>query len=181
MGEKWLETLKEAAPATRRAAVLYHPQTTPFFSFFWDALTAAAPALAIELVEAPADDMAAVDRIMAGFVGTAGGGMVVMPSVFTSIHRKEIADLAARYRLPAVYPFRFFAKAGGLVSYGAEAGDTFRRAAGYVDRILKGASPGELPVQTPARFELVVNVAAAKAVGLELPALMLARADEVIE
>jgi putative ABC transport system substrate-binding protein len=104
-----------------------------------------------------------------------------MPDVFTSIRRTEIALLAARHRLPAVYPFRFFAQSGGLMSYGADTGDIFRRAAGYVDRVLRGANPAELPVQTPTKFELVINLAAAKAVGLDLPPLMLARADEVIE
>ncbi len=181
MGEKWLETLKEAAPATVRAAVIYNPQSTPYFSFFWDALTAAAPAFSIDLVNAPARDLAQVEEAMIAIAPGGGGGVIVMPDVFTSIRRTEIALLAARHRLPAVYPFRFFAQSGGLMSYGADTGDIFRRAAGYVDRVLRGANPAELPVQTPTKFELVINLAAAKAVGLDLPPLMLARADEVIE
>jgi ABC-type uncharacterized transport system substrate-binding protein len=181
MGEKWLETLKEATPDTVRAAVVYNPQTAPYFEPFWQALTAAAPAFSIRLINAPAREIADIDAAMVALGREPGGGLIVMPDVFTSMNRKEIVALAARHRLPAVYPLRFFATGGGLMSYGADTGDIFRRAAGYVDRVLKGANPADLPVQAPTKFQLVVNLKAAKALGLDLPPLMVARADEVIE
>ena len=181
MGEKWLEALKEAAPDTVRAAVVYNPRTAPYFASLWEALTAAAPAFSIQLINAPAREVADIDAAMSALGREPGGGLIVVPDVFTSMNRSEIVALAARHRLPAVYPLRFFARGGGLMSYGADTGDIFRRAAGYIDRVLKGANPGELPVQTPTKFELVVNLKAAKALGLDLPPLMVARADEVIE
>jgi putative ABC transport system substrate-binding protein len=181
MGEKWLETLKEASPETVRAAVVYNPNTAPYFEAFWEALTAAAPAFSIRLINAPAREVADIDAVMTALGREPGGGLLVVPDVFTSMNRKEIVALAARHRVPAVYPLRFFATGGGLVSYGADTGDIFRRAAGYIDRILKGSNPAELPVQTPTKFQLVVNLKTAKALGLDLPPLMVARADEVIE
>ncbi len=181
MGEKWLETLKEATPDTVRAAVIYNPQTAPYFEAFWEVLTAAAPAFSIRLINAPAREIADIDAAMGALGREPGGGLIVMPDVFTSMKRNEIVSLAARHRLPAVYPLRFFATGGGLMSYGADTGDIFRRAAGYMDRVLKGANPGELPVQAPTKFQLVVNLKTAKALGVDLPPLMVARADEVIE
>jgi putative tryptophan/tyrosine transport system substrate-binding protein len=181
MGEKWLETLKEASPDTVRVAVVYNPHTAPYFVSFWEALTSAAKAFSIQLINAPAREVADIDAAMALLRREPGGGIIVIPDVFASMNRSQIVALAAHHRLPAVYPLRFFASGGGLMSYGADASDIFRRAAGYIDRILKGANPGELPVQTPTKFELVVNLKAAKALGLDLPPLMVARADEVIE
>jgi putative ABC transport system substrate-binding protein len=161
--------------------VLYNPRTAPSVEALWEALTAAAPAFSIRLIDSPAYAVGEIDVAMAALAREPNGGVIVLPDVFTSMNRAEIVAQAARHRLPAVYPLRFFARGGGLVSYGADTGDIFRRSAGYVDRVLKGANPGELPVQTPTKFELVVNLQAAKALGLELPPLMVARADEVIE
>ena len=181
MGEKWLEMLKGIAPATARAAVVYNPQTTPYFRFFWDALVPAAASFAMQLIDTPVREVAQIDEKMVSLGRQPGGGLIVLPDVFTSINRNEIVAIAARHRVPAVYPFRFFASSGGLMSYGTETTDLFRRAAAYVDRVLKGANPGELPVQTPAKFEFVINLKTAKELGLTAPPALLARADEVIE
>ena len=141
-------------------------ETAPYFEAFWEALTAAAPAFSIRLINAPAREIADIDAAMVALGREPGGGLIVMPDVFTSMKRNEIVALAARHRLPAVYPLRFFATGGGLMSYGADTGDIFRRAAGYMDRVLKGANPGELPVQTPTKFQLVVNLKRPRRSGL---------------
>jgi putative ABC transport system substrate-binding protein len=132
-------------------------------------------------IAAAVRDPADVDRVFDALAREAYGGLMVLPDISMTNYRETIIALAARHRVPAIYPFRFFAESGGLMSYGTDVAEVFRRAAGYVDRILKGASPGELPIQAPNKYELVINLKTAKALGLEVPPTLLARADEVIE
>jgi putative ABC transport system substrate-binding protein len=142
---------------------------------------AAATAVAAEAVATPVRERSDIERVIAAQAQVPSSGLLVMPDTFTTTHRVEIAGLAARYRLPAAYPFRSFAEAGGLMSYGNDQVDNFRRAATYVDRILKGTKPSDLPVQAPAKFELLINLKTARTLGLTAPPTLLARADEVIE
>ncbi len=181
MAGKWLEMLKETAPRLAHVALVFNPETAPFYPLFLHSLEAAGRSLAVEVTASPVRDDAEIERAVAALGRDAGGGLVVMPDAFTGVHRERIIELAARYRVPAVYPFRFFAASGGLFSYGADEVDLYRRAAGYVDRILKGTKPSDLPVQEPTKFELVINLKTAKALGLTIPLALLARADEVIE
>ena len=181
MGGKWLQTLKQAAPGVRRVALLYNPQSAPFGASFVQVIEAAAPALQVEAIATTVRDMAEVETKIGTFARGPDGGLIVLPDLFNTVHRDEIVALAAKHRLPGVYPFRYFALSGGLVSDGVDTADLFRSAASYVDRIFKGAKVSELPVQGPTKFELVVNLKAAKTLGLELPQTLLARADEVIE
>jgi putative ABC transport system substrate-binding protein len=181
MGGKWLQTLKQAAPGVKRVALLYNPQTAPFGASFVQVIEAAAPGLEVEAVAIPVRDVAEVGSKIATFAGRGDGGLITLPDLSNTLHRDEIVALAAKHRLPAVYPFRYFAVSGGLISDGVDTADLVRGAASYVDRIFKGAKVGELPVQGPSKFELVVNLKAAKALGLELPSTLIARADEVIE
>jgi putative ABC transport system substrate-binding protein len=180
MSAKWLELLKDIAPRVTRAAVLYDaydagglPQYT--------AIQAVAPLLKVELTAVGLRDTGEIERSVAAFAGSANGGLVVTRIAGAIIHRDLIIALAARHRLPAVYPLRVFVAEGGLISYGPDIVDQHRRAAGYVDRILKGTNPADLPVQAPVKYEMVLNLKTAKALGLEVPTLLLARADEVIE
>ena len=181
IGTKWLETLKVVAPQVTRVALLFNPRTAPFADSFWRPVEAAAPAFDVIPVAAAARDAAEIERVVEAFAREPNGGLMVLPDVSTMNHRDLIIALAARHHLPAIYPFRYFAASGGLLSYGTDVADVFRRAASYVDRILKGARPGELPVQAPTKFELVMNLSAAKTLGITMPPLLLARADEVIE
>jgi putative ABC transport system substrate-binding protein len=181
MGGKWLETLKQTAPGVKRAALIHNPQTAPFGASFAQGIAAAAPALQVEAVATTVHDGAELAAKLSAFAGRPDGGLIVLPDLFNTIHRDEIVALAARHRLPAVYPFRYFAVSGGLISDGVDTADLFRSSASYVDRILKGAKVGELPVQGPTKFELVINLKTAKTLGLEVPPTLLARADEVIE
>jgi putative tryptophan/tyrosine transport system substrate-binding protein len=181
MAGKWLELLKEIAPRVVRVAFLFNPATTPYAKYFLNPLKAAAASFGVEAIAAPVRDISELETVIAAQAREPNGGLIVMPDVFASVHRVEITSLAARYRLPAVYPFRFFAEAGGLLSYGSELVDNFRRAATYADLILKGAKPGELPVQVPVRFELVINLKTARALGLDVSFQLQQRADEVIE
>jgi putative tryptophan/tyrosine transport system substrate-binding protein len=142
---------------------------------------AAAPSFTVEAIAAPVRDRSELETVIAALAREPNGGLIMMPDSFTDAHRVEITSLAARYRLPAVYPFRFFAEVGGLLSYGVDRTDNFRRAATYVDRILKGEKPAELPVQAPTKFELVVNLKTAKAIGLDVPLHLQQLADEIIE
>jgi ABC-type uncharacterized transport system substrate-binding protein len=135
----------------------------------------------IEAIATPVHDESELEHSLAAFAANPGGGLIVLPDVFTTGHRQLIVALAARHHVPAVYPFRYFAESGGLISDGVDTSDVFRRCAAYVDRILKGAKPGELPVQAPTKYELVINLKTAKTLGLEVPPTLLARADEVIE
>jgi putative ABC transport system substrate-binding protein len=181
MGGKWLETLKQVAPAVKRVAVLFNPAAAPFAASFVEVIRISALSFAVEPIAAGVNDDTELERTLTDFAAKPDGGLIVLPDAFTVGHRDLIIALAARYRLPAVYPLRAFAVSGGLISDSGDPVDIFRRTASYVDRILKGAKPGDLPVQTPTRFELVVNLKTAKALGLDVPPTLLARADEVIE
>ncbi len=181
MGGKWLELLKEVAPHVSRVTLLFDPTTGPQANYYQEPIEAAARSLAIALKSAPVGDVAAIETEIAATVQERDTGLVVFPDIFTFTHRDLIVSLANRRNLPAVYPFTVFASAGGLVSYGVDLLDLQRRAAGYVDRILKGTKPEDLPVQLPTKFELAVNLKTAKALGLTIPESLLARADEVIE
>jgi putative tryptophan/tyrosine transport system substrate-binding protein len=181
LGGKWVELIKEIAPRTTRIAVLYNPDSAPFADNYLRPFAAAAASLSVEPVVAPVRDDAEIERAIAGLGREPGSGLAVMPDLFMALHRAPILALAGRHRVPALYPFRYFAADGGLMSYGIDVLDLFRRTGSYVDRILRGATPSDLPVQLPSKFELVINLKAAKALGLDLPPTLLARADEVIE
>jgi putative ABC transport system substrate-binding protein len=181
LGGKWLELLKEIAPHVNRVAFLFNPETATYAEYYLKLFKAAAAIFAVEATTAPVRDGYEVESVIATLAGEPNGALIVMPDSFSIAHRAEITSLAARYRLPAVYPFRLFAEVGGLLTYGVDLSDNFRRAASYADRILKGEKPGELPVQAPAKFEFVINLKTAKALGLEAPPTLIARADEVIE
>ena len=177
---KWLELLKEIAPRVTRAAVLRDPAIAAGPGQF-GALQAVAPSLGVELRAVNVRDADEIERSIAGFAQGSNGGLVVTGSAAAAAHRDLIVTLAARHRLPAVYNARLYGERGGLVCYGADFLDQFRRAAGYADRILKGEKPADLPVQAPTKYELVINLKTAKALGLDVPPSLLARADEVIE
>ena len=181
MGGKWLETLKDVSPQLVRAAAIYSPRTAPYAGSLLRSLTTAAPAFAVELIDTPVRDVAEIERAIDTFVRAPNGGLIVFPDATTLTHRELIIERAAQYRLPAIYPFRYFIVSGGLMSYGTDGIDTHRQAAEYVDRILRGAKPEDLPVQAPNKFELVINLKTARVLGLEIPPTLLARADEVIE
>jgi putative ABC transport system substrate-binding protein len=183
LGGKWVELLKEIAPAVARITLLYNPPTAPFIQAFLNPFKAAAASVGAEAVVSPVNDIQSVESLVITEAGepSSGRGLVVIPDAFTVHHRAEITALAARYHVPAVYWSRSFAEAGGLISYGPYIVDEYRRAASYADRILKGEKPADLPVQAPTKFDLVVNLKSAKALGLSIPPALLARADEVIE
>jgi putative ABC transport system substrate-binding protein len=180
IGGKWLELLKEAAPGVTRALVILHKETAANAAFLSAAL-AAAPGSGIEVIAAGVHNAAEIEVAIASFAADPGGGLLVMPHPVTAVNRNVVIELAARHRLPAVYPFRHMAQAGGLVSYGIDQVDHFRRVGAYIDRVLKGAKPADLPTQASSKFELAVNLKTAKALGLTVPPSLLARADEVIE
>jgi putative ABC transport system substrate-binding protein len=177
---KWLELLKEIAPHVARVAFLFNPATAPY-EYYLSSFKAAARSFAVEAIAAPVRDRSELEPVITALARAPNGGLVLMTDTFLLNHREEITSLAVRYRLPAVYPYRAFTEAGGLLSYGNDTHENFRRAASYVDRILKGAKPSELPVQAPVKFDLAVNLKTAKALGLDVPPSLLARADEVIE
>jgi len=181
MAGKWLGLLKEVAPRVARVAFLFNPATAPFAEYYVTPFKAAAASFPVEAIAAPVRDTSELESVVAGQAREPDGGLIVMPEAFMNVHRAEVTSLAAHYRLPAVYPRRFFAELGGLLSYGNDQSDNFRRAAGYVDRILKGEKPADLPVQTPTKFELVINLKTAKTLGLTVPFGLLNAADEVIE
>jgi putative ABC transport system substrate-binding protein len=180
IGAKWLELLKEIAPGVTRVAVLREP-TLPFTSGELGAIQGAASSLRVEVSPLGVRDAGDITPDIAAFAREPNGGMIVLASPSTNAHRNLIIELAAQHRLPAVYTTRYFVTDGGLMSYAPDRSDLYRRAAGYVDRILKGEKPTGLPVQAPTRYELVINLKTAKALGLEVPPTLLARADEVIE
>jgi putative tryptophan/tyrosine transport system substrate-binding protein len=180
IGVKWLELLKEIAPGVTRAAVLRDPAIPAGIGQF-GAIQAVAPSFGIELRPVDVRDAGEIERAVATFARSSNDGLIVTSNALALVHRNLIVTLAARHRLPTVYPFRFFVTAGGLASYGPDSIDPHRRAARYVDRILKGEKPADLPVQAPTKYELAINLKTAKALGLEVPPTVLARADEVIE
>jgi putative ABC transport system substrate-binding protein len=181
MAAKWVELLKEIAPRVNRVAMLFNPATATYADYFLKPFKAAAPSFAVAAIAAPVRDMSELESVVAAQTREPNGGLIVMPDSFTDAHRVEIISLVARYHLPAVYAYRFFAERGGLLSYGADLRDNFRRAADYVDRVLKGEKPADLPVQAPTKFDLVINLKTAKTLGLNVPNTLIGRADEVIE
>jgi putative ABC transport system substrate-binding protein len=180
VGTKWVELIKEMAPSITRVAVMFNPITPLAIQFFHSAELAARN-FAVEPVMARIHSPAEIEATISALGSERGAGLIVVPDGFTQNHRKLVIGLTTRYRVPAIYPFRFFADDGGLISYGIDTVNTFRQAAMYVDRILRGAKPADLPVQQPTKFELVINLKTAKTLGLEVPPMLLARADEVIE
>ena len=179
IARKWLELLKEIAPGVTRVGILRDPGTTSGDEQ-WSAIQAVAPSLGVEVVQADLGHEAEIGRAFGAFARSSNSGLVVTTSTFAIIHRKLIIKLAAQHKLPAVYFRRLFVTEGGLISYGADLIQQYRLAAGYVDRILKGEKPGDLPVQAPTKYDLVINLKTAKALGLEVPPTLLALADEVI-
>ena len=181
LGGKWLELLKETVPNVSRVVVIFNPATAPFAKNHLKSLNNAAPSFGVEARVAHVSDVSELETVVATQAREPNSGLIVLNEDFMIAHRVEVISLAARYRLPAVYPFRFFAELGGLISYGVNLNDNFRRAVSYADRILRGAKPSELPVQAPVKFELVINLTTAKALGLTVPPTLPGRADEVIE
>jgi putative ABC transport system substrate-binding protein len=181
ISSKWMELLKEIAPRVNRVAVLFNPATTPYANIYLNPLKAAAASFGWEAIDAPVHSVSDLEFVIAEQGRTPNGGLLVIPDGFLNVHRTEIVSLAARHHVPAAYPWRFFPEIGGLLSYGSDQADLFRLAATYVDRILRGVKPGELPVQAPVKYELVINLKTAKALGIEVPLSLQQRADEVIE
>jgi putative tryptophan/tyrosine transport system substrate-binding protein len=173
--------LKEIAPRLVRAALVTNPKTAPYFETYLRAAEAAASSLAIEVVFGPIENATAIENAIEVFARTPNGGLVLPPDSFTVLHRDLIIAAAARHKLAAVYPDRLFVAAGGLMCYSTNRADQFRQAASYIDRILRGARPAELPVQVPTKYETVLNLKTAKALGLTVPPGLLVAADEVIE
>jgi putative tryptophan/tyrosine transport system substrate-binding protein len=182
IGGKWLELMKEITPDVRRIVFMFNPEAgLPYAEKFAQSIAAAAPARGVELVVSPIRDAAEIERAIVGAASEMNSGVIVNPDAFTVANRGPIISLMARYRLPAIYAYKYYAVDGGLLAYGHTYDDLFRRATVYVDRILKGAKPADLPVQNPTKFELIINQKTAKALGLTIPDKVLARADEVIE
>ena len=179
LGGKWLELLSEIAPGLKRAAIMFNPDTAA--STFMSSLETAARSLKVEPIIAPVHGEGEIETTITALGRDPGGGLVAMSDAFMTAHRSSIISAAARNNVPAVYSQSFLVRDGGLLSYGPDVVDLFRRAATYVDRILRGAKPGDLPVQFPTKYEMVVNLKTAKALGLTIPAILQATADEVIE
>jgi putative ABC transport system substrate-binding protein len=177
---KWLAMLKEIAPSLARVARLANPKGTAYDYFLRNA-TAAAPSLAIEIISSRVDSVVDIERSISSLSRQGNGGLVLPPESFTNVNRKAIIGLAAEHRLPAVYAWRYFVTDGGLMSYGIDLADVYRQSASYVDRILRGAKPADIPVQVPTKYETALNLKTAKALGLAVPAALLVSADEVIE
>lgn len=180
LAEKWLELLKEIAPNVARVGFLFHPAGSPFRAFR-EALETGARTLNLDIFDLPVVNAGDIETVVSTCGDNGSVGMVVMTDLFTSTHHRLIVDAVAKHNLPCVYPYRFFVTDGGLLSYSADTKDLYARAAGYVERILRGADPAELPVQTPSKFELVVNLRAASRLGLQIPTEIAAHTDEFIE
>jgi putative tryptophan/tyrosine transport system substrate-binding protein len=178
---KWVETLKEIAPSVKRMTLVFNPQAAPYYSAFLRDFEGAAASLAAELSATPVRDEAEIEAAASAFAREPGGGLMVAPDPFMNTHRALVIALAEQHRLPVIYGNRFFARDGGLISYGPDTLDIVRRSASYVDRVLRGERPGELPVQAPAKYELLINLKTAKTLGLEVPVTLRVRANEVIE
>ncbi len=178
---KWLDMLRESKPSVERVAFMFNPVTAPYSGLFLKVMEAAAPGLAIEVYPAPVRDEAEIEAAINALAQRPNGGLIVCPDTFLVGHRQPIIALASRHRLPGVYPNLSFATEGGLIAYAVDTKDIYRRAALYVDRILKGTPPADLPVQLPTRFEMIVNLNAAKSLGLTIPPGLLIAADQVIE
>jgi putative ABC transport system substrate-binding protein len=181
MGGQWIELLKQVAPKVRQVLLIFNPETSPQSKVFLQSIDAAASSFSVEVVQANVHDAADIETAIFDFSRRSNGGLIVPADTFTQMRRGLIVELAARYRLPAIYTSPDFVRNGGLMYYGFDFMEQFRQAAPYVDRILKGAKPGDLPVQQPTKFALIVNLKVAKALGLQIPSTVLARADEIIE
>ena len=182
LGGKWIELLREVAPSVVRAGLLFNPETAPHFDYYWRPFEAAARSYSVDPTTAIVRNGADIERAVAS-LQSERGALAVMPDIFTAELKNLdlIISLAARYRVPTIYPYAYMATAGGLLSYGIDNADLWRRAPTYIDRILKGTKPSDLPVQLPTKFELAVNLKTAKTLGIEISPTLLARADEVIE
>lgn len=181
LGSKWLGLLHDVAPRVSRVALMFNPNTAPFARYYLATFRSAASALAVEPIEVPVYGAAEIESVVTMLGRNPGAGLMIMSDTTMVVHRELICSLADRYRLPTVYPYRFYIIIGGLMSYGIDLADEFRGAASYVDRILRGTKPNELPVQLPTKFELIINLKTARALGLAIPPTLLATADEVIE
>jgi len=181
LGTKWMGALKQIAPSLKRVTTIFNPKTAPYYSLYLDAIEKAASSFGVEPIVVEVHDDADIERAISTLSREPDSGLIAMPDSFNMVHRRTIIALVERYRLPAMYYFPFFARDGGLISYGPDEADMFRQAAGYVDRILKGAKASDLPVQQPTKYELVINLKTAKALGLTVPEPFLQTADEVIE
>jgi len=181
IGSKWIELLKEIAPRTVRVGLLFYPATAVPLKIYMPSIQAAASSFAVQASATPVQAKDEIEGVIAAQARTPGGGLIVMPDAFNTTNRDLIIALTARYGVPAIYFDRFFAKSGGLIAYGSDFAAQFRPAAEYTDRILKGAKPADLPIQTPTKFELIINLKTAKALGLEMPLHLQQLADEVIE
>jgi putative tryptophan/tyrosine transport system substrate-binding protein len=181
MSGKFVELLKEIAPRDARVTIFFNPATAPYSEIYLGPFRAAAKSLGVEGLAAPVASLAELDAVFAAQALAPNGGLIAMPDGFANAHRAEVTALASRYGLPAIYPSRAFAEAGGLMSYGNDIRDNYRHAATYADRILRGEAPANLPAQYPTKFEMVINLKTAKALGLEVPAFLQQNADEVIE
>jgi putative ABC transport system substrate-binding protein len=178
---KWLQLLKEIAPAVTRVAIIFNPETAPHAKLFNPAIEAAAPSFGITVMPAPVRDDAAIEQSIAAVANEPGGGLISLPDSFTATHRVAIITAATRHHVPLIGASEFFPKGGALMSYFIDVADTHAQAASYIDRILRGASPADLPVQEPTKYSLIINLKTAKVLGLTVPPSLLARADEVIE
>ena len=181
MGGKWLQILKEVAPNIKRTAIIFNPEVAPFSEGYIRTFRAGAESLSVDAILAPIHNVDQLEKLLIAQTREPSGSIMIMPDAFTVPNRDLIIDFAVRHRLPSIYPYRVFALAGGLISYGPDIEDLYRRAAAYADRLLRGTTPSGLPVQQPSKFELVINSKTAKAIGLTISDLLLARADEVIE
>ncbi len=181
LGTKWLEMLKQIAPGVRRVTAIFNPKTAPYYGLYLESINAGAASLGVETIAARVHSESDIGDVIRKVGSGSDSGLFVLPDSHNVVHRKRIIDLAAQYRVPTIYYFRYFASDGGLISYGPDEIDIFRRTAGYVDRILKGMNPADLPVQQPTKFELIINLKTAKALGLDVPLQLQQRADELIE
>jgi putative ABC transport system substrate-binding protein len=181
LGGKWLQMLKELAPGTERVAVIFNPDTAPFYPSYVSSIETAAPAFSVRPTSGPVRNVHDIEAVISAQGREPGGSVIALPDSFTNAHRALIISIMARFRVPAIYALRDQAVGGGLISYGPDSTDLYRRAASYVDRILRGTNPGELPVQQPTKYELVLNLKTAKALGITVPLTLQASADEVIE
>jgi len=178
---KWVEVLKEIAPETTRAAVIFNPDTAPYYKLYTSSIETAGASLSVKIFEAPVRSRVEIEAALSELAQQPIGAVIAMSDVSMGIHHDWILSVAAHYHLPTVFPWPFAAKDGSLIAYGVDPADGNRRAAGYVDRILKGEKPGDMPVQTPTKYELVLNLKTAKSLKLTVPPMLLARADEVID
>jgi putative ABC transport system substrate-binding protein len=181
IASKWLGLLKEIVPGVARVVILLDPETSTHADYYLNPFKTAAPSLGVEAISASVHNMSEFESVIAAQARQPNSGLIVAPGTLLNVNRAQVISLAARHRLPAVYPFRFYAEVGGLLSYGSDNLDNYRRAASYVDRVLRGTKPSELPAQVPVKYELVINLKTAKAFGLTVPPTLLARADQVIE